>query len=183
MVYNSSRRITWKTKEHLVYNLCNVHRILASFLQCNVLHSVKNMYWWTFLRGLFLLLLPANYTVAKEYLIPLYKEHRKHRTFNTETPSVTSNQIEKMKNKAQFLEQKILFHVNINRKITCKIVWKMQCLKNEIQFIRRLSKSQLTLFPPMYFDLVVTDIRWGLNYPHHTFFWIENCYWLTWNLV
>ena len=127
-------------------------------------------------RGLFLLLLPANYTVAKEYLIPLYKEHRKHRTFNTETPSVTSNQIEKMKNKAQFLEQKILFHVNINRKITCKIVWKMQCLKNEIQFIRRLSKSQLTLFPPMYLDLVVTDIRWGLNYPHHTFFWIENCY-------
>ena len=29
------------------------YRILWEFLVCNVLHSVRNMYWWTFLRGLF----------------------------------------------------------------------------------------------------------------------------------
>ena len=47
-----------------------VYRILW-FLLCNVLHSVGNMYWWTFLRGLFLLLFPKTIsTVANESLIP-----------------------------------------------------------------------------------------------------------------
>ena len=36
------------------------YRILWEFLLCNILHSVRNMHWWTFLRELFLLLFPTN---------------------------------------------------------------------------------------------------------------------------
>ena len=46
----------------------------------------------------------------------LLKESRKHKTLNTVTPNPTQNQIKKMQNTAQFLEQKILFHTNINKK-------------------------------------------------------------------
>ena len=84
----------------------------------NVLHSVGNIYWWTFLRGLILLLsqqiIPA---VAKESLIS-----------NNATP----DWMKQVQNTAQFFEQKVLFHTNINNKNTCKIVCKMQCLKNSL---------------------------------------------------
>ena len=36
----------------------------------------------------------------------------------------------KNENAAQFLKQKVLSHTNINNENACKIVFKMQCLKN-----------------------------------------------------
>ena len=39
-----------------------------------------------------------------------------------------------IQNTAQLLEQKILFHPNINNKNMCKIICKMQCLKNGLKF-------------------------------------------------
>ena len=36
------------------------YNILRELLLCNVLHGVGNMYWLTFLRGQFLLLLPTS---------------------------------------------------------------------------------------------------------------------------
>ena len=38
---------------------------------------------------------------------------------------------------------------------------------------------KFTRFPPTYFDLVIADRGGG----EITFFWIENCYWSTWNLA
>ena len=46
----------------------------------------------------------------------LLKESGKHKTLNTVTPNPAQNQIKKIQNTAQFLEQKILFHTNINEK-------------------------------------------------------------------
>ena len=46
----------------------------------------------------------------------LLKESRKHKNLNTVTPNPAQNQIKKIQNTAQFLEQKILFHTNINKK-------------------------------------------------------------------
>ena len=43
--------------------------------------------------------------------------HQKYRNFNIETPNATPKQIKKILNTAQFLEQKILFHTNINNKL------------------------------------------------------------------
>ena len=31
----------------------------------------------------------------------------------------------------------------------------------------------------MYFELIIAYRKWEWNYPHHIFFWIENCYLLT----
>ena len=42
-------------------------------------------------------------------------------------------------------------------------------------------KVQLSLFTPSYFG--ISDHWWEWNYPHHTFFWTQNCYLLTWNLA
>ena len=82
-----------------------------------------------------------------------------------------------------FLEQTSFFHTNINNK-KCKIVWKMQCLKNgsKMQCLKKAQKVQLTLFPLTYFHLVTVNGGWEWNYSHHTFFYTENCYLLTWNL-
>ena len=38
----------------------------------------------------------------------------------------------KIQNAAQFLEQKVLLHTNINNKNKCKIICKMNCLKNDL---------------------------------------------------
>ena len=47
------------------------HVLHFEFLICNILNSVRNMYCWTFLRGLFLLLFPKVISaVANESLIP-----------------------------------------------------------------------------------------------------------------
>ena len=43
------------------------HIIYFEFLLCNELHSVGNMYWWTFLRGLFLLLFPTNFICCSKW--------------------------------------------------------------------------------------------------------------------
>ena len=43
--------------------------------------------------------------------------HQKYRNFTIETPNATPKQIKKILNTAQFLEQKILFHTNINNKL------------------------------------------------------------------
>ena len=52
-------------KSHAQRNIKSVINI--EFLLCK--QSAENMYWWTFLRGLFLLLFPTNYiTVATESL-------------------------------------------------------------------------------------------------------------------
>ena len=61
--------------------------------------------------------------------ITLQKEHQKHRTFNIVTPNSNPNQIKNIYNTSQFIEQQILFRTNINKN-TCKMVCKMQCLKN-----------------------------------------------------
>ena len=54
-------------------------------------------------------------------------------TFNTVTPNANPNQIKiNVTNTAMFLDQKILFYRNINNKNTCKIVCKMECLKNRL---------------------------------------------------
>ena len=53
--------------------------------------------------------------------------------FNTVTPNANPNQIKiNATNTAIFLDQKILFYRNINNKNTCKIVCKMECLKNRL---------------------------------------------------
>ena len=60
-----------------------LHIIQFKFLLYNVLHSVGNIYWRTFLKGR--LLLPTD-----------YKEQQKHKTFITAAPNATQNQIKQM---------------------------------------------------------------------------------------
>ena len=47
-------------KKHHVFNLYQIF-LYFEFLLCNGLHSVRNMYWWRFFRGLFLLLFQTNH--------------------------------------------------------------------------------------------------------------------------
>ena len=54
---------------------------------------------------------------------------------------------------------------------------------NCIRMYQKAQSVQLTLFTPSYFDIVIADNGWEWNYPHHTFFWTQNCYLLTWKLA
>ena len=67
-----------------------------------------------------------------------------------------------------------MFYTNINNTNTCKIVSKMQYLKNGLQ--SNVSDSSVCSINP---------IPTGIFWPHYH--WrevvIENCYWLTWNLT
>ena len=65
------------------------------------------------------------FAVANESLIPYDLIKRA-----PETQNVTPSQIKEIKNTAQFLEQNILLHTNINNRDMCKIVCKMQYLKD-----------------------------------------------------
>ena len=53
------------------------------FLLFNVLYSVGNIYWRTFLRGLLLLVFPIIRTVAKEFLLPFNLTQAVPETQNT----------------------------------------------------------------------------------------------------
>ena len=44
---------------------------------------------------------------------------------------------------------------------------------------QKAQQVQLTILPPTYLDLVITDDGWESNYPHYTFFWKENFYLIT----
>ena len=91
------------------------------------------MYWWTFLRELFycysqeIISAVANMSLIPYKLIKKAPETQNLLYCNTECQPRLNK---KCKNTAQFSEQEILFHTNINNKSTCKIVCKMEYLKN-----------------------------------------------------
>ena len=86
--------------------------------------------------------------VANESLIS-HNLISKRSTRNTELliPYGTPSQIKKTYNTAQLLERTILLHTNINNKNTCKIVCKMQYLKNGLQF--NVSEGSLNSIKPI----------------------------------
>ena len=88
---------------------------------------------------------------------------------------------------ALFFEQKILFQGfvphNINNKNTWKIVCKLQCLKNSLQF--NISNGSISPVNPIPSNVFWPRKCWrgGDEITPIIYFWTENCYWLIWNLV
>ena len=59
LFYHSFSNSNGQRKKDHVYGLYGIS--FFEFLLCNSLHKVGNMYCWTFIRGLLLLLFPINY--------------------------------------------------------------------------------------------------------------------------
>ena len=131
-----SRHFTFFSNSSFSFLLSLFNFSCTKFLLCNVLQSVGNMYWGTFLGRLFLLLFPTNCICCSYESVNAYnfiKRVPEKQAFNTVTPNANPNQIKiDATNTAMFLDQKILFYRNINNKNTCKIVCKMECLKNRL---------------------------------------------------